>query len=99
MNRSAAALLAALLVGGCATEPWDREGTWRATGVNDANLRAMIVDPAHLSRGAQPAVASRGEAAARSTGRLGFPASPSQGVTAGPGVPNLPPLRTSDVGN
>jgi hypothetical protein len=98
MRGSSVALLAALLLGGCAVEPWDREGTWHATGVNDRNLRAMIVDPGHLSRGAAPAVASRGEAAGRSTGRLGFPAVPATGVTDGPGVPNLPALRTNDVG-
>lgn len=98
MRWSSTALLAAILLGGCATEPWDREGAWRSTGVNDANLRAMIADPSHLSRGAQPPVAARGEAATLAAGRLGFPAQPAQGVGTGPGVPSLPPLRTSDVG-
>lgn len=46
-------------------EPHERPGTWQASGVNDANLRAMIADPAHLDRGAAPASASRGEPAAR----------------------------------
>jgi hypothetical protein len=99
MRWSSAALLATLMLGGCTVpDSWDREGAWRATGVNDRNLQAMIADPSHLSRGAQPSVATRGEAAAQSAGRMGFPATPAQGVGTGPGVPSLPPLRTSDVG-
>lgn len=44
---------AALLGAGCAglADPFERPGTWTPRGANDANLRAMIVDPAHLERG------------------------------------------------
>jgi hypothetical protein len=90
--------MAALFLGGCAVEPWDRDGAWRATGTNDANLRAMIVDPAHLSRGAQPATPARAEAAALAAGRLAFPSTPSAGVPTSAGMSGLPPLRTSNVG-
>lgn len=48
----AAVLFGLLLVVGCAGgDPFDREGTWRVRHVNDANLRQMIADPAHLDRG------------------------------------------------
>ena len=45
--------LAALLLSACGSmvDPTQREGTWRPSGVNDANLRAMIADPAHLQEG------------------------------------------------
>jgi hypothetical protein len=44
---------AALLAAGCAglADPFERPGTWTPRGANDANLRAMIADPAHLERG------------------------------------------------
>ncbi|MFN6999003.1 hypothetical protein [Elioraea tepidiphila] len=47
------ALAAVLLVSGCgaASDPSQREGTWRPSGANAANLRAMIVDPSHLRQG------------------------------------------------
>jgi hypothetical protein len=32
-------------------DPTEREGTWRPRGANDTNLRAMIVEPAHLELG------------------------------------------------
>jgi hypothetical protein len=35
---------------GC-SDPYLREGTWHATGVNDDNLRAMIADPGDLKWG------------------------------------------------
>lgn len=48
----AALLFGLLLVVGCSgPDPFDREGTWRARHVNDANLGQMIADPAHLDRG------------------------------------------------
>ena len=52
--RRAVALLggALLALGACTDDPFERPGTWRATGVNDANMRAQIVDPAQLQRGA-----------------------------------------------
>jgi hypothetical protein len=46
------ALLSALAA--CGTPPgWpmEREGAWRPTGVNDANLRLMVADPSDLTAG------------------------------------------------
>lgn len=66
MNRclGVSALLVLLLAAGCAGEEvLDRPGTFRATGANDANLRAMVADPAHLHRGVG-APGARGAAAA-----------------------------------
>lgn len=44
-------LLAAL--GGCAglEDPYQRAGTWRPEGDNDANLRAMVANPVDLQHG------------------------------------------------
>lgn len=56
---AAAALLAA-----CVDDPFERPGTVAPRGLNDANLRAMIVDPAHLRRGVD-APATRGDAATK----------------------------------
>jgi hypothetical protein len=44
------------MLGGCSgplglDDPFQRQGTWAATGVNDANLRAMVVDPVDLQHG------------------------------------------------
>lgn len=48
----AALLSGLLLLCGCASgDAFDREGSWRVRHVNDANLRRMIADPAHLDRG------------------------------------------------
>jgi hypothetical protein len=46
-------LLGGLLVAAsaCTDDPFDRPGTWRPTGANDTNLRAMVADPADLGRG------------------------------------------------
>lgn len=44
------ASLAPMLLAGCG-DPYDRPGTWHATGVNEANLAAMTVDKANLVRG------------------------------------------------
>lgn len=50
---SLAALAALVAVAACGlADPLEREGTWRPTQVNDANLRAMIADPGHLQHGA-----------------------------------------------
>jgi hypothetical protein len=32
-------------------DPMQREGTWRAENINDANLAAMVADPHHLEQG------------------------------------------------
>jgi len=50
-----AGLAALPLLAGCETppfsDPFARPGSWQPTGINDANLRAMAADPAHLQRG------------------------------------------------
>lgn len=57
-----ASLIAAMIAGllavsgltGCTPfeeSPYSRAGTWAPTGVNDANLRAMVADPADLALG------------------------------------------------
>lgn len=52
MPRRGPALFALLVLSACSgADPFDRDGTWRARHVNDANLRQMIADPAHLDRG------------------------------------------------
>lgn len=50
--------LAGLAIGGallalvaCSDDPFERPGTWQAVGANEANLRAMVQDPATLRRG------------------------------------------------
>lgn len=40
-----------LALGACTEDPFERPGTWRATGANDANLQAHVVDQGHLRRG------------------------------------------------
>jgi hypothetical protein len=101
-------LLATAACGG--PEPYEREGTWQATGTNDANLRAMVADPAHLTRGARPLAASRGERAAIAgdlVGRAAAPQAQPGGAAAGPGgegaapAPQggLPPLPPSYGGS
>ncbi len=43
---------ALLVLVGCAdTDPYTREGVWRPSGTNEANLRAMVANPADLARG------------------------------------------------
>jgi hypothetical protein len=55
-------LMAAILVlGACSEDPFDRPGTWRASGTNALNLRAMAADPAHLARGVEGST-ERGQA-------------------------------------
>lgn len=97
-----AALLAPLLLAACTIpgvgEPIDREGLWRATGVNEANLRAMVADPAHLSRGVEAQTPARGEPAALAAQRLGFPSTPAAGVATSPGLPALPITGTRQRG-
>ncbi len=44
--------LATLGVGGCSqTDPYQRSGTWKPSGVNDANIAAQAANPADLTRG------------------------------------------------
>ena len=60
-----------LAVAACGPEPHERPGTWRSSGVNDANLRAMVADPSHLERGVAPTTPARGETAASAAALLG----------------------------
>ena len=48
----------------CTDDPFERPGTVAPRGFNDANLRAMVVDPAHLRRGVG-ADTTRGDAGAK----------------------------------
>ena len=56
-RRTAPILGLALVLGACAPDTYfppsdfERAGTWQAEGINDRNLRAMVADPAHLTRG------------------------------------------------
>jgi hypothetical protein len=65
------ALLAVLLVSGCGAtgDPREREGTWRPSGANTANLRAMVAEPSHLQRGASDPT-GRGRQATNAIERL-----------------------------
>ncbi|WP_458094595.1 hypothetical protein [Roseomonas sp. WA12] len=63
-------LIALLLLAGC--QPggdFARPGTWQATGVNDRNLRSMLAEPAHATRGVA-AQEERGSAGSMPVGRL-----------------------------
>lgn len=65
-----AVLLASCLgVAGCQYDPWQREGTWTPTSVNDANLAAMVANPADLY-GNPGSAFSRGSAAVPAVDRL-----------------------------
>ena len=59
-----AAAAAAAVLAACTDDPFERPGTVAPRGLNDANLRAMVVDTAHLRRGLE-ATTSRGDAGAR----------------------------------
>ena len=58
------AAAAAASLAACTDDPFERPGTVAPRGFNDANLRAMVVDPAHLRRGTGAATV-RGDAGAR----------------------------------
>ena len=62
-------LPALLLLAACQNDGLDRPGTWHATGANDANLVAMIADPADLIAGRR-APDTRGSNAAPAITRL-----------------------------
>lgn len=85
-----AAAAAAALLSACTDDPFERPGTVAPRGLNDANLRAMIVDPAHLRRGVD-APTTRSDAAAkpvdllRSGKRAPLPAVSTSGVGGGGG--------------
>jgi hypothetical protein len=75
-DRSSIKALAAaslLALAGCATgitqDPYDRPGSWQATGADDHNLRAMVATPSHLERGVG-ASTERGQAGSVAATRL-----------------------------
>ena len=58
------------MLGGCAQiDPLTKEGIWRPTGANDANLRAMVAVPSDLAYG-RAARTSDGRVAAQAVERL-----------------------------
>ena len=63
------ALLLLLAFSGCggATDPYTRTGSWRPTGANDANLRAMVAVPSDLTLSTPAAPSDGGLAAAAAT--------------------------------
>ncbi len=64
------AALPLLVLGGCAQiDPLTKEGIWRPTGANDANLRAMVAVPSDLAYG-RAARTSDGRSAAQAVERL-----------------------------
>jgi hypothetical protein len=70
----------ALALGGCfPPDNFDRPGFWTPNGANEANLRAMIVDPSQLERGAAPPTLSRGQSAAIGAGLLAPNPNPAAG--------------------
>ena len=60
-------LIGTLLVAGCnspeLTDPYLRPGTYNPTGVNDANLRAMVANPHDLVQGDGTGASTGAEAA------------------------------------
>ncbi len=68
--RRAAAILVCMAAAACSPErEIDRPGTWKPTGANDDNLRAMIADRRDLDAGV-PSRTSRGDTASRAVTRL-----------------------------
>ncbi len=67
--RIAAPAVTLLSLAACAQDPFVRPDTWRATGVNERNLRAMIANPADLTRGTGSAT-ERGDAGSTAVTRL-----------------------------
>src|SRR4051794_38269756 len=82
-------LVVLVLVSGCTYDPFDpyqRPGTWNPDGSNNANLRAMVVNPHDLVQGTGTSV---------STGAVAAP--PVERVLTGNRYP-LPDLNASTVG-
>ncbi len=69
-RRGLAAILACLAAAACSPEPIiDRPGTWKPTGANDWNLRAMVADQRDLDAGVS-ARTSRGNQGSQAVARL-----------------------------
>ena len=64
-----AVLAASIGLSGCSEYEVDRPGTWRPTGANEQNIRAMLVDPQQYSLGTG-AITDRGDAGSRAVTRL-----------------------------
>ena len=76
-------------LGGCAgmIDPYMRSDTYSATGVNDDNLRAMIVNPVDLQHGTG------------ATDTIGVTAAAAVGRLRNDSVKVLPDSTLSDVGS
>ena len=68
-RRLAPLLLATGLMACGGPGDFERPGTWRATGANEANLRAMLAEPAHAAQGAA-APTERAQPGSRAIRRL-----------------------------
>jgi len=68
--KAIALLLPVLTLAACDTDPMERPGTWQASGVNDRNLRAMLVDPGQLERGGIGTSSASGGMGAAAVDRL-----------------------------
>lgn len=82
-------LLVALAAAGCdAIDPYARPGVWTPTGASEANLRAMVANPADLARGADEQ-GTQGQPAADAVAawRAGHAKPLPAGDTAQPGQP------------
>ena len=78
--------LSGALAGCSATDPYEKAGIWRPSGVNEANIAAQVANPADLVRGRGEtggAVRSGGPAVERMW--QGGPAQRTQGQGAQPG--------------
>lgn len=64
-----ASLIVSMGLSGCTQPEIDRPGTWQATGANEQNLRAMLVDPRDATIGTG-AITTRGDSGARAVTRL-----------------------------
>ena len=62
-------VVTAVSAAGCNDPEIDRPGTWKPTGINDQNLRAMLVNPQDIYSGTG-ALTSRGDAGSRAVARL-----------------------------
>ena len=62
-------MVTAISAAGCSDPEIDRPGTWKPTGANDLNLRAMLVNPQDAYSGTG-ALTSRGDAGSRAVTRL-----------------------------
>lgn len=70
-RRAVVAIVAAnLSMAGCTDYEIDRPGTWQATGANEHNLRAMLVNPQDLTMGTG-SITARGDSGSRAVTRLG----------------------------